>query len=423
VSTTLALPRIACLNGRFVRNPGALGGAQMAVRVSRLAATLVLTRFLSPNDFGLAAIVLTVYEMVALFTRNGISAMVVRASDEDAAAVAETAYLLNWIVCLSLAAFQVLIAAPIAWLYGNPSLALPIALMAPIYLATPLCNIQCVMMEREGRLGRIALAGGVQVTADNLLTALFAVMGMGRWAIVLPKLLVAPIWVFMTRPGHAWRPARAWWPRGGLPVWREISRFSRGVLGVELLTTAQANIDNLVVGYFLGVEALGIYYFAFNAGLGITLGLVSAFRTAVYPHLCEARPDRALLTRRYHESLRPLGAIVVPMVLLQVLLAPVYVPIVFGEKWIPAIPVLMIVCLSALARPFAGTCSQLLKAVGRPEIELRWQTALTALLIVGLVIGAQMGIAGVAMAVLTVQSTVLLAYCLRAPCPFIGVAR
>ena len=154
--------------------------------------------------------------------------------------------------------------------------------------------------------------------------------------------------------------------------------------------------------------------------LGIALGLVNGFGVAVYPHLCEVRADRARLTARFRESLRTLGAIVVPLVLLQVALAPLYVPIVFGPRWVAAEPVLMLVCLSALPRPFAAATSQLLKAVGRPDIELRWQAALTALLVPALALGTGAGLTGVAAAVLVVQAAVLTAYCLRAPRPFVA---
>ena len=413
-----AMARVrARLASRFLRNLSWMGGSQIAIRISRLVTTIILTRLLNPNDYGSAAIVLTIYEFVALFTRNGISAKVVQAHADEVDAVAQTAYCLTWIVCVALMLVLMLLAVPVARVYHDPHLALPIALMSVVFLATPLCNIQCAFIQREGRVGRFAIASAIQVGADNVLTAILALLGMGMWAIVLPKLLVAPIWVVMNRYGHSWRPQR----RLSMVGWRDIARFSRHVIGVEMMTTIQANVDNLLVGYFLGVEALGVYYFAFNAGLGIALGLINGFGIAVYPHLCEVRSDRVKLTARFHESLRSLGFVVVPMVLLQVALAPIYVPIVFGQKWVPAIPVLMIICLSALARPFATATSQLLKAVGRPDIELRWQIVLTLLLVVGLVIGAQFSILGVAIAVLVVQTGVLTGFCLRAPRPFVGL--
>ena len=45
----------------FVRNLSSLGTAQLAIRISRLLATIILSRLLLPKDYGLAAVVLTVY--------------------------------------------------------------------------------------------------------------------------------------------------------------------------------------------------------------------------------------------------------------------------------------------------------------------------------------------------------------------------
>jgi PST family polysaccharide transporter len=409
----------ALLGSRFGRNLGSMGGAQIAIRVSRLATTVLLARLLTPHDYGLAAIVLTVYELVALFTRNGISAKVVQAGEDEVAQVAETAQTLTWIICGGLLLLQALLALPIAWAYHDHALALPIALMGLIYLATPLCNIQGAMLQRQGRLGRIALTSAVQVVTDNLLTAGLALAGLGMWAIILPKLLVAPIWVIGLRTAHPWR-ARCRWSLAG---WREILHFSRSVVGVELLTTLQANVDNLIVGYLLGTHALGLYYFAYNAGLGITLGLIGSFGVAIYPHLCEVRQDPVALAARFHRTRHTVALLTVPVILLQVVLAPVYVPLVFGAHWSAAVPVLMLIGLSALARPFAVTCSQLMRAAGRPEIELRWQAALTLLLVVGLLAGAAFGVIGVAAAVLLVQGGVLSLYALRAPRQLLREAR
>lgn len=397
---------VALRGNAFARNLGSLGGAQLAIRISRLIATIMLSRLLLPEQFGLAAVVLTVYELVAIFTRNGISAKVVQVSADELPVVAMTAYRMTWVVCLGLMAFQVLAASPIAWFYNDASIAWPIAAMGIIYLATPLCNIQAALQQREGRLGRFALANAVQVITDNVLTVVLAVLGFGMWAIILPKIIVAPIWVIFLRYGHAWRPQPNISP-SMFHGWRDIARFSHRVLGVEILTTLQANVDNILVGYFLGLQALGLYYFAFNSGLGITLGLINAAGVAVYPHLCEVRHDRKALQQRTYKTMRTLGLLLVPAILLQALFAPIYVPLVFGEQWVDAIPALALICLSALVRPFANVASQLLKTTGQPEQELRWQLVTTFILCVALLIGCQFDITMVALAVFLVQTFML----------------
>lgn len=401
-------------SNRLIRNLGTMGAAQLTIRFSRLFATVMLSRLLLPQDYGLSAIVLTVYEFISLFTRNGIAAKVVQASDAEVEQVANTAYRMTWIFCGGLVAVQLLLAVPIGWLYSDMRVAAPIALMSFIYFATPLCSMQGAFQQREGRLGRFAFASAAQVVVDNLLTAVFALFGLGLWAIILPKILVAPIWVVVVRFGHPWRPQKNL-PLLPMQGWKDIARFSRSVLGVELLTTLQANIDNLLVGYFLGIQALGIYYFAFNAGLGITQGLIFAAGIAIYPHLCEVRSQPLALRSRFRQTLRTMSLTMVPLIILQASFAPIYVPIIFGAKWAPAIPVLSLICLSALARPFAATCSQLLKAIGRPEIELRWQLVNTILLIAALLVAAQFSIYWVGFAIFVIQTVFLSVFAIIIP--------
>ena len=393
----------------FAKNLGAMGLAQIAVRASRLITTVLLSRWLAPEIFATAAIVLTVYEFVSLFTRNGISSAVIQATSEDVEAMAMTAWRLTWIACIALVFVQCALAYPIAWFYHNTKLAFPIIAMSAIYLVTPMSNIQAAFQQREGKLGRMALASATQVIADNILTASFALAGFDMWAIILPKLLVAPIWLFMVRNGHKWRPHKIYGSTkffGGI----KILRYSRSVIGTEVLSTVQANIDNLLVGYFLGLHALGIYYFAFNAGLGLTLGFISAISLAVFPYLCEVNSDKQSLQRRFFETRNRIGLGLGAIIILQSVLAPFYVPIVFGSKWIEAAPVLSIICLSALMRPYACITGQLLKAIGKPEIEMRWQFINTIVLIIALVIACQFSILVVAIAVLTVQTIVLGAF-------------
>jgi teichuronic acid exporter len=393
-------------SNQFARNLSSMGLAQLTVRISRLLATVFLSRLLLPNDYGTAAIVLTVYEFIALFTRNGISAKVVRASEAEVQIVAMTAWRMTWIICGALVVLQSLLAYPIAIFYNDQRLFAPIVAIAMVYLITPMSNIQAAFQQREGKLGRIAFAAATQVVVDNFLTAIFAILGLGLWAIILPKILVAPIWGIAVRLGHPWRPKKL----DGVnrfEGWREITRFSRNVLGSELLSTIQGNVDNLFVGFFLGMHALGMYYFAFNAGLGLTLGLITAAGVAVYPYLCEVRLDPERLAERFYKTRRKICFGIVVLILTQSALAPLYVPIIFGSKWIEAVPILCLICLSALARPFASHCSQLLKAVGKPEIELRWQLLNTVALIVALIIGSQISILAVAFAVFIVQSIVL----------------
>jgi teichuronic acid exporter len=395
--------RFEKFNNPFVRNIGWMGASGAVIRVFRLITTIGLARFLTPYDFGLVAIVLTTHEFIQVFSRNGIGAKLIQADEEDVEKLAQSSYWLGWVVFITLFFVQCLVAFPIAWIYKDNQIILPICLMALNFFLIPIASVQAALIMRENRIKVFALSNTIQITTDNLLSLALAFGGWGMWAIVLPKILVGPIWVYIMLRNHAWRPKGTF----TTAYWKDLFDFGRNVLGVELLKTLRSNLDYLIVGRFLGLQELGIYYFAFNAGLGISLGVINAIGTSLFPHLCAVRSDLPQLWEQYRNSLKTIALAIIPLVLLQSSLAPFYVPIVFGQKWVAAIPVMILICLSAIPRPFADATSQLLLAVDKSQIDLKWNLLFTGVFALSLLIGVQGQSIGVAIAVLATHAVLL----------------
>jgi PST family polysaccharide transporter len=228
------------------------------------------------------------------------------------------------------------------------------------------------------------------------MAVVFAYLGLGMWAIILPTVLVYPIWIIIHLKNCSWRPTAPF----RLYRWQEITGFAAHILGVELLNKLRANLDYLLVGHFIGIEALGIYYFAFNAGIGMSLSVINAFTWSIFPHLCAVKDNIKELRLRYFNAMLKIAVMILPLITFQSALAPFYVPIIYGQKWIIAIPILILVCLSALPRPFADAASMLLQTVDKTSINLYWNLIFTVILATSLLIAVNWGIFWVAATVL-----------------------
>jgi len=392
------------LSSRLIRNIGWLGGAELLNRVFRLGTTVFIARLLSPYDYGMIAIIATINDFMIVFClRGGVGSKIIQADEKELKTLCNTAYWLNWILCVSLFFIQCIAAFPIALAYGDNRLIFPICVVALGYLIQPIFDIQGALLIRENRLNVMAVCNATQSMIGNILVIGLALLGMGMWAVVLPSLLTSPLWIVFNYRSHPWRPPKSF----TLERWQEIIRFGKNILGIELLNKLRGNIDYLLVGYFLGVHALGIYYFAFNAGLGISLNMSTILWSALFPHLCAARANFKQFKKQYFSSQKTIALIFVPLVLLQSGLAPLYVPIVFGQKWVMAIPILVLICLSALPRPFAGTASQLLQVVDKSHIDLYWNLIFTVIFALFLLVAVQWGIFWVAAAVLICHALAL----------------
>lgn len=383
----------------FIKNLGWLGVAQSGIRITRLAATVILPRYLTPNDYGLAALVLTTYEFTQTLTKIGINAKVIQASNEEVEEISNSAYWLNWVVDLGLFICQCLAAFPIAWFYNDEKLILPICVIGGTFLISPIGRIQASLLQRKNRFKVVATAQILRYGTANILTAIFALLGLGMWAIVLPIVLATPLEFIVYLAKNPWRARKF-----ATKFWGKIFGFGIKILGSSLLKTLRDNLDYLFVGRMLGVTELGKYYFAFYAGLGISLTIINSITTALYPLLCRFGGNLQKLKEEYFRNLKTIAFVIVPFVLLQSSRAPLYVPIVFGEQWIPAIPILILICLSAIPRPFDIATFTLLAAINKPQIGLAWNVVFTIIFTASLFLGVQWGVLGVATTVLAAHA-------------------
>ncbi len=373
------MPRATILIGRILkngllRNLGWFGLAELMARVSRLFATVLLARSLDVAEFGVAAAALTAFEIIRVLPNTGVGHAVVRTPSDQLNDTCVTAYHIVWAICISTAILQVAIGI-VLLLMVNLDAGTMLSVLAGVYLFMAPGLVNSYLVLRAGRFRTMAVIATAQIIVDNTLAIALALLGFGAWALVLPKLLVAPIWMFGMRRAYP------------LPFDHSASRvsaepllrFSLPVLGTEMLTAARFNMDNLLVGAILGLDALGLYYFVFNAGVGFSLSLTTALKSVLFPHLAKAVREGPNVLQRFDCAV---GSVVLASSLLiglQAIGSLFYVPIVFGAKWAYAAPLVATMCASAVARPVADATAQLLRAIGRPGWELAGSLAMTTI--------------------------------------------
>ncbi len=384
--------------GKFARNFSWLLGSEGLVRVTRLGTAVVLARHLTAFEFGIAALAIASHELLRVLAQNGFGLRLIREADAHIDRLSNTLYVLNWLWCLGLFAIQCCAAWAVARYYNHADLQGMLIVLAAIYLAMPLGLTHMYRVQRRQQLKITAWVDSSQIMIDNLLTAALAIAGFGAWAIVLPKLIVVPIWVVGYRIAERWQ----FRPAAGFASFRGAFTETRSVLSAELARSVRAQMDIFVIGRFLGTEALGIYYFARNAGLGISLALLQAAAHAMLPRFGELHRRFGISTELRSATFRILGLLLLvtlPIIVAQTALAPLYVPLAFGDQWSDAIPVLMVLCLSAVPRIVGESITQLARASGHAHIDARWNIWSVPVFLCCIVLGSSYGLLQTAIAI------------------------
>ena len=147
---------------------------------------------------------------------------------------------------------------------------------------------------------------------------------------------------------------------------------------------------------------LGLYFMAFNAGLGLATSFSQALSVALFPHLCSAKDRTAALRQALMLSV----ALIAPVVVLQALAAPYYVPVLFGDGWDGIDDVVSILCLAAIPSVIWSAAAQWLRSNERPQAEFWVTVLLTASLIANTALLAPYGLTAIATGYLVIATVV-----------------
>ncbi|TPW32612.1 polysaccharide biosynthesis protein [Martelella alba] len=350
------------LSSPLLRGTSAYLASEAAAKMSRLATVVVMARFLSPAEIGMAAAVMAGSDILKSLAENGVGQRIIIAEDAELEAVCKRARHIFWAWCSGLTLLQIAVGATI-WLFGGSVMAFALmALLGLEYLFMPGGLVQCALAMRQGMFARTAAVSGAQNVGANLMTCILVALFPSPVAVVLPKLISAPVWLFGMRRLVQWQPDK---DIAAAPL-KPFLRFGASVLGIEFVKSIRGQADKLIVGAALGTEALGIYFFAFNAGVGISTSLATALSTVLFPYLSTSVDRPAALKRGLMLAMTTIAMIA----LSQSFAASSYVPLIFGEKWSSVAPLVAIICLTAIPNMLWSVTGQWLRSGGRADREL-----------------------------------------------------
>ncbi len=361
--------------------------SEALAKFARIGATMVAARVLLPEQLGIVALVLAFGEILKALAENGVGQRIIAASDADLESTCNTAQRIFrlWCGCLFVAGCAIALCLDV--FTNNRETAILLFVFSTQFLIMPLGLVSCFRAMRNGQSKAVAAIAGGQI----VFSALMAVALLLAWpvaaAMILPRALTAPIWALSMRRLHPWKAQ----PEAGYAPAAPFIRFGGAILGVEGVKALRLQADKLIIGGVLGMEALGIWFFAFNAGLGLATSFCNAFAIALFPHLCATEAGasrRATLS----DSLRLALMILVPLIVFQAILAPWYVPLIFGDAWAGMSQMVGVLCLAAAPAVVWTAVSQWLRSEDRAGTDLKASIFITGTIIGTVAIAAPFGL-------------------------------
>ncbi|MEJ5296755.1 MAG: lipopolysaccharide biosynthesis protein [Armatimonadota bacterium] len=379
------------LRGRSVRG-GALTVASQAGRFALNTVSLMaLARLLTPADFGLVAMVQPITGFVALFKDLGLTLATVQRADVDHGQVS-TLFWINVLVSLLLTLIGVAIAPLVGLFYGDGRAVWITVALSATFLFGGLSAQHQALLQRQMRFGSIALAelGGLSVgIAAGILAAW---RGMGYWSLVVMTAATGAANVALLWWQSGWRPGL---PRRGTGV-REMLRFGGGLTGFNIVNYLTRNADNVLVGRFLGSEALGYYSRAYSL-LALPMRQINMPVTSVaVPALSRLRSQPERFRRYYLRVIQMMAATGMPLVVFTFVCADSLILLILGEQWRPCVAIFRALGPAAFFATFNVVEGLVYVPRGDTVRWFRWTTGVAPFYVLAFALGLRWGPVGVA---------------------------
>lgn len=363
------------------------------VNLASLVVFVILGRLLEPREFGLVAAASVVVLFLRLLVDAGVSQRLIQRVSLDSTVI-DTAFWLAVGTGMVLTALNFVAAPLTSRLFGQPGLTPVVQALSPVILLASIDRTQSALLDRRMAFRSQALRAVFAATASAAVAIGLAVAGAGVWSLVSQSLVFEGVSVVLL-----WR----------LTDWRPRWRFQREALGellgfggklgaIDILTYTVANLDNLLVGAFLGPVGLGIYVVAYRIMIVFDEVVSMVLRRVTLPVLSRLQQDQAAMNEGLYRITSASALVVLPVAVGLACLAPDFVPVVFGDKWLPSIPVMQVLAAAAVVQATVTPLRSYVIAMGRLGNELRWICGYTAAQVVGFLVAAQIGVVAVAMA-------------------------
>jgi O-antigen/teichoic acid export membrane protein len=363
--------------------------------------SVILVRLLTPHEFGLAGMVLVLSSIVPTFSGLAFgSALVQRRTitDEEVS----TVFWASLAVGAAFSAIGVLAAGAIAKFYGEPAVGPLAAVLAVSFFVSAIGMTQSQLLHRELRYRSLELRTMAATLAGAVAGVAAAFAGWGAWALILQQLVFTCVASTLVWLVSDWRPSR----RFSFASLRELGSFGGQVSGSVFFTQLTQNVDNVLIGRYLGAAALGTYSLAYSVMLAPFTRLTSPLQEILYAAFSRIQDEPERLVTIWLRVNRIMGAIALPLLLGLVAVAPDLIPSVFGHRWQSAVPVVQILAWVGVLETLQGLNASVLLARGRSRTYFRVTGLLFAGSVTAFVIGLHWGIVGIAVCY-AVSSTLL----------------
>jgi len=329
-------------------------GAKWATQFVSWTSLVVLLKLLSPADYGIGGMAGIYFNLTNMLAEFGVGTAVLHMPELSRGTLGQL-HAFSVLLCSAIFGLSILAAPFIAIFFHTPVLKTVIVVGALGLFITGFQAVPTGLMQRDMDFRRLSLAEAAQAVAQALSSVFFAWLGWGYWALVVGGLVGKISNAILI---SIWKPVPFFLPR-----WKDIQapiEMGRQTAVGRLAWSVYNYSDGMIVGRILGDAVLGYYQVAMNLASAPADKVSTLLMRTAGPLFANVQSDLVLVRRYYLIFVEALSLAVIPLMAGLIMVAPLAVPVIFNNKWNPAVVALQLLAAFMILRTLETLADQVL---------------------------------------------------------------
>lgn len=374
------------LSSRALRGGMIIGSAQLIRIGLQFCSVIVLSRLLSPQDFGLVGCVTPVITFVGLFQDLGYGQAIIQRREISEQQISS----IFWITAalgLAGAAIAAILSPAVAWFFHDSRLVLLTLAASVSLLFGSLAAVPNGLLNRRLNYRGLAITDASAAAVALTSAIVSALLGARYWSLIIAALAAN----FLTSLGYwtfaRWRPNRP----STKYVDKEIGLFGANLTGFTFVNYFSRNLDNVLIGRRLGTIALGYYDRAFKLLSFPIQHLNAPLYSVMTPLLSRVQDDKPRFRAMFLRAAGQLTLFVVPAMAALVSVSHDFVLLAFGPRWEQVAPIFFYLGIVGMVQPLSNATGWILIAQGRTDVMFRLGIVTSLITVASFFVGLHFG--------------------------------
>ncbi len=327
--------------------------------------SMILARLLTPEDFGIVAILMVFNALCGVFIDSGFASALIQKKDlhpDDCSSV----FFLNIAMAMLMYGIMYFAAPYIANFYEKQELTLFLRVISLTFPISSLSLVQSTLITREMQFNVHCRINFISCIVSGVTGVILAFRGLGAWALIAQILTGSILTAVLLWFWGKWRPVF----RVKINRLKSLFQFGWKLFCSALLDCFYANIYSLLIGKLFNLSTLSYY----NRGVNLPktgVNLVnSTLGSVLFPAISSIQDEPERIRRLMKKAIQVIMFFITPGLTFLFIAAEPIVLLLFGEQWRPAVPFMQVFCFSFFFYPLHTINLQLLTASGRSDVFL-----------------------------------------------------